>query len=86
LAFAYLSLNICLGIPFLELAAIPIPNPIEAKTSVENSSAKFIVMGKKKTKRGFHVKCFSANIAMQSDEVEIIKIKSERKQKKKLFS
>jgi hypothetical protein len=43
-------------------------------------------MRKKKTKRDFDVKCFSANIAMQSDEVEIITRKSERNQKKKLFS
>jgi hypothetical protein len=40
-------------------------------------------MGKKKTKRDFHVKCFSANIAMQSDDVEIITRKSERNRKTK---
>jgi hypothetical protein len=61
----------------LELAAIPIPNPIEAKISVENSSANFLVQDssdgeEENKKRDFHVKCFSANIAMQSDEVEII--------------
>jgi hypothetical protein len=62
LAFAYLSSNICLGIPFLELAAIPIPNPIEAKTSVENSSAKFIVQdssdGEEENKKRFSCQMF----------------------------
>jgi hypothetical protein len=73
LAFAYLSSNICLGIPFLELAAIPIPNPIEAKTSVENSSAKFIVQDSSDGEEEKQKEIFMSNVLVQTLPCKVMK-------------
>jgi hypothetical protein len=71
LAFAYLSSNICLGIPFLELAGIP--NPIEAKTSVENSSAKVVVQDSSDGEEEKQKEIFMSNVLVQTLPCKVMK-------------